>query len=87
MTGGECEHEILYLTKSGNAHCPECDRIWKLKPEGETAMTKPEVCKNPTDGWNVEQVDDDGGCLVTIFTGPEAEKRARDYAAWREVAC
>jgi hypothetical protein len=23
--------------------------------------------------------DDDGGCYVTIFAGPEAERRARDY--------
>jgi len=30
--------------------------------------------------WCVEYVDDDGGCYVTIFAGPFAEKRARDYA-------
>jgi hypothetical protein len=29
----------------------------------------------------VEYFDDDGGCYVTIFAGPFAEKRARDYAA------
>jgi hypothetical protein len=30
--------------------------------------------------WRVEYFDDDGGCYVTIFAGPEAERRARDYA-------
>ena len=29
----------------------------------------------------VEYFDDDGGCYVTIFAGPESEKRARDYFA------
>jgi hypothetical protein len=29
--------------------------------------------------WRVEYFDQDGGCYVTIFAGPEAEKRARDY--------
>ena len=29
--------------------------------------------------WRVEYFDDDGGCYVTIFAGPAAEQRARDY--------
>jgi hypothetical protein len=29
--------------------------------------------------WRVEYFDDDGGCYVTIFAGPESEPRARDY--------
>jgi hypothetical protein len=29
--------------------------------------------------WRVEYQDDDGGCYVTIFAGPAAERRARDY--------
>jgi len=29
--------------------------------------------------WRVEYHDDDGGCYVTIFSGPAAEKRARPY--------
>jgi hypothetical protein len=29
--------------------------------------------------WRVEYIDEDGGCYVTIFAGPAAEKRARDY--------
>jgi hypothetical protein len=37
--------------------------------------------RDQADEWRVEYFDDDGGCYVTIFTGPEAEKRARDYAA------
>jgi len=31
--------------------------------------------------WRVEYFDADGGCYVTIFAGPEAEQRARDYGA------
>jgi hypothetical protein len=30
--------------------------------------------------WRVEYFDEDGGCYVAIFGGPEAERRARDYA-------
>ena len=29
--------------------------------------------------WRVEWFDDDGGCYVTIFAGPEAAQRARAY--------
>ena len=32
-----------------------------------------------TGDWRVEYFDDDGGCYVTLFAGPKAEKRARDY--------
>ena len=31
--------------------------------------------------WQVEYFDDDGGCYVTAFAGPEAERRAREYFA------
>jgi hypothetical protein len=31
--------------------------------------------------WHAEYFDDDGGCFVTIFSGPHAEARARDYHA------
>jgi hypothetical protein len=32
--------------------------------------------------WRVEYFDDDdGGCYVTVFAGPEAELRARQYFA------
>jgi hypothetical protein len=37
-----------------------------------------EECKGNGDWW-VEYFDDDGGCYVTIFSGPECEARARDY--------
>ena len=30
--------------------------------------------------WRVEWVDDDGGCEVEIFTGPDARRRALRYA-------
>jgi hypothetical protein len=29
--------------------------------------------------WRIKYFDADGGCYVTIFAGPEAEKRARNY--------
>ena len=29
--------------------------------------------------WRVEYFDDDGACYVTVFAGPQAERRARDY--------
>jgi hypothetical protein len=29
--------------------------------------------------WRVEYFDDEGGCFVTIFAGPEAQQRATDY--------
>ena len=29
--------------------------------------------------WRVKYQDDDGGCCVTIFSGPATERRARDY--------
>jgi hypothetical protein len=31
--------------------------------------------------WFVEWGDSDGGCYVTVFDGPMAEQRARDYFA------
>src|SRR5436309_9507482 len=31
--------------------------------------------------WRVEYFDDDVGCYVTVFAGPEAECRAREYFA------
>jgi hypothetical protein len=31
------------------------------------------------DEWRIEYMDSDGGCYVTTFAGPEAERRARDY--------
>lgn len=35
--------------------------------------------------WRVEAIDHegDGDCYVTIFGGPDAETRAREYAAWK----
>jgi len=29
--------------------------------------------------WQVEHSDNGGGCYVTLFAGPEAERRARNY--------
>ncbi len=35
--------------------------------------------------WSVEAVnsDGDGGIDVTMFSGPSAEQRAREYARWK----
>ena len=35
--------------------------------------------------WRVEAVDadGDGGVHVTTFSGPDAERRAHEYAAWK----
>jgi len=35
--------------------------------------------------WHVEAIDwpNDGRVFVTIFTGPCAEERAREYLAWK----
>jgi len=35
--------------------------------------------RDGTGEWRVEYFDDDGGCYVTVFSGPQAERRARDY--------
>jgi hypothetical protein len=35
--------------------------------------------RDSTGEWHVEYFDDDGGCYITLFSGPKAEKRARDY--------
>ena len=35
--------------------------------------------------WHVETIDSEGKCYVTIFSGPEAEKRASEYADWKNA--
>jgi hypothetical protein len=35
--------------------------------------------RNHPSEWRVEYQEDDGGCYLTIFAGPEAERRARGY--------
>jgi hypothetical protein len=36
--------------------------------------------------WRVEAIDldGDGDCFVALFSGPEAEARAKEYASWKE---
>jgi hypothetical protein len=38
-----------------------------------------------TSDWRVEAFNDaaEGQCYVAIFTGPESEARAREYADWK----
>lgn len=45
-------------------------------------LSKPEVAPNAAgSGWNVEQLDGEGTCYMTIFCGPDDEQRAREYAS------
>jgi hypothetical protein len=39
------------------------------------------------DEWRVEAIDyeQDGQVFVTIFSGPDAERRAKEYAEWRNA--
>lgn len=37
---------------------------------------------NPYD-WRVEAFGSDGECFVTIFSGPDAETRSKEYATWK----
>ena len=51
-----------------------------------TTLTTPEVAKNASgEGWNVEQFDHEGACLLTHFIGPHAEQRAKYYAAAMQI--
>ena len=45
---------------------------------GEVSVNKD---RHGSGASRVEYFDDDGGCYVTIFAGPAAERRARDYFA------
>jgi len=49
-----------------------------------------EVVKDRTtmDTWRVEAIDTqgDGEVYVTIFSGPDAEQRAREYSDWKNGA-
>jgi hypothetical protein len=48
---------------------------------------KYEVVRDRTtpDAWRSEAIDDssEGECYVAIFSGPDAEQKAREYAAWK----
>ena len=33
--------------------------------------------------WRAEASDDEGCCYVAIFSGPNAERLAQEYAAWK----
>ena len=46
---------------------------------------KYEVTESPefSGHWHVEAIDDEGRVFVAVFSGPEAEERAREYADWK----
>lgn len=33
--------------------------------------------------WRVEAINQSGDSFVTLFSGPDAEERAKEYAAWK----
>jgi hypothetical protein len=35
------------------------------------------------DAWHVEALDDEGQCLMTVFSGPDAKQRATGYVNWK----
>jgi hypothetical protein len=39
--------------------------------------------KHYLDEWRVEAIDSEGRVFVTIFSGPAAKERAKEYAAWK----
>ena len=41
--------------------------------------------RGAVDEWRVEAIDfeDEGQAYVTIFSGPDAQHRAEEYAAWK----
>jgi hypothetical protein len=41
--------------------------------------------KNFPFDWRVEAFSSDGDCYVTVFSGPDAEARAREYANWKDT--
>ena len=44
--------------------------------------TKPEIAERKDDpgSWGCEQFTDDGACELAVFSGPDAERRAKEYA-------
>lgn len=46
---------------------------WEVFPDRDTP-----------DAWRVEatSTDGEGLCYVTIFSGPDSERRAREYSEW-----
>ncbi len=44
--------------------------------------------RGSVDEWRVEAIDyeHDGQVFVAIFSGPDAERRAKEYAEWRNAA-
>lgn len=45
------------------------------------------MSRGTVDEWRVEATDyeHDGEVFVTIFSGPDAKRRAREYAGWKNA--
>jgi hypothetical protein len=65
------------------------------QPVGDNSASQvPEVVKMQTtifsdkefpNDWHVETIDSDSGDIfVALFSGPDSEERAREYAKWQE---
>ena len=41
--------------------------------------------KNCAGEWRVEAINPEGEVYVTLFSGPIAKERAKEYAAWKVI--
>ena len=76
-----------YEKAYGSAKPPEHKALDELYYRHAAAGCPAEVVKDDTipESWRVEKLDSDGdgGIDITIFDGPNAERRAREYAPWK----
>lgn len=87
---GELE-SVLYVLRNGGPFerswaATGCDSGTVLSSSEDAMMPYEVVESTGVPGeWRVERVDvvGEGTVEVTIFSGPDAEARARDYAAWK----
>ena len=67
----------------GYTHGPITEAV-PAPPEKEPVMDYEIVQSHGVpEEWRVEGIHRNGDCFVTLFSGPEAELRAREYAAWK----
>lgn len=88
--------ELLYLTNadvSGTMGARDGEQQWRVNLRDSFTLlyqydlggTMEWDCtySKQLDGWVVEAVGEDGEMYVTQFYGPAAEKRANEYAGWK----
>jgi hypothetical protein len=91
----QCHHSwhnsplCIYCKGHGLAECDYSDSC--ATPEATSPEEAPMrwsifADKDFPNDWHVEAIDKDSGDIfVALFSGPEAEKRAREYAEWQEA--